>query len=92
MLLTAMDDSIDYYFKDPTFPTVAASFRAASLLQFQKMLVFAQKYLNREFSGRLMLSPRHGDHDNPDSKFNLHPLLGKGVLLLIIHGVVHNLH
>ncbi|KAF8222832.1 hypothetical protein L208DRAFT_1521153, partial [Tricholoma matsutake] len=50
MLLTAMDDSIDYYFQDPTFLTVTAIFRATSLLQFQKMLDFAQKYLNHKFS------------------------------------------
>ncbi|KAF8224360.1 hypothetical protein L208DRAFT_1311998, partial [Tricholoma matsutake] len=52
-LWTAMDNSINYYFQDPTFPTVAAIFRAASLLQFHKMLDFARKYLNRKFSGRL---------------------------------------
>ncbi|KAL1717020.1 hypothetical protein EV715DRAFT_204228 [Schizophyllum commune] len=44
-LLTAMDDAIEFCIEDPEAPMLAAIFRAASILRFEKFKAYAQKKL-----------------------------------------------
>ncbi|KAJ6607998.1 hypothetical protein B0H10DRAFT_2304200, partial [Mycena sp. CBHHK59/15] len=52
-LLTAMEDSIEFYYSAPTYLTVSAVFRAATVFNFPKFFSFAKQYLMEEFSNDL---------------------------------------
>ncbi|RDB16374.1 hypothetical protein Hypma_002880 [Hypsizygus marmoreus] len=64
VLLSAMDDAIDFYHDRPKFQTVASIFRAASIFKFYQMTDFAKRYLNEMYSDSLenMKTPSTLEH------------------------------
>ncbi|TFK65524.1 hypothetical protein BDN72DRAFT_824429 [Pluteus cervinus] len=53
VLVTAMDNSLDFFLAPQTFSCIAGLVRASSILRFPKLLSYASSILERDFSGRL---------------------------------------
>ncbi|TFK65523.1 hypothetical protein BDN72DRAFT_845402 [Pluteus cervinus] len=55
VLLTAMDNALDFFLEKPTFSCIAALIRVSSTLQFPRFFSYAESILDSQFSR--MLSP-----------------------------------